>query len=430
MKEIIVDYKVDKKQKNKVKFTISLEKEEWQKALEDAYNKTKNKYSVVGFRAGKAPRKVVEKTYGENVFFEEALSDSFYKHYFDILAKEKDLKVVDEQPSINILDISQDGLRLEVETNLQPEVEIAKYTGFGIETTPKKVLEKDVKAELDKLVEQNVRFVEVETPSENGNIVNIDFSGTMDGKKFDGGTSEGYDLELGSHSFIEGFEEQLVGLKPGEEKDVEVTFPKNYQEKSLAGKPATFHVKVNAIKKKEYPTVDDAFIEDVTEFETLEEYKKATKKHLNEHAKEHAQRELETLILEKVLENTKVELPESMIEHEVEHIMGDFENRLMYQGLTLDMYLNYIKTTKEAFRKDRREDAEKNVKLSLALQHIMNKENLAITEKDIDEELAKIAESMKTSLEEYKKMVDDHTMGHVRNDILMRKLVEFLVKNN
>ena len=227
MKEKIVDYKVDKKQKNKVNFTITLNKEEWQKALEDAYNRTKNKYSVVGFRAGKAPRKVIEKTYGENVFFEEALSDSFYKHYFDILAKEKDLKPVDEQPNIDIKEISQDGLILEVETNLQPEVVVEKYTKFGVKVEPKSVTEKDVKAELDKLVEQNVRFVEVETPAENGNIVNIDFSGTMDGKKFDGGTSEGYDLELGSHSFIEGFEDQLVGVKTGEEKDVKVTFPKN-----------------------------------------------------------------------------------------------------------------------------------------------------------------------------------------------------------
>lgn len=424
-----MDYKVEKIKKNVAKIVITLTKEEWQKEVENAYNKNKNRYNVVGFRKGKAPRKVIEKTYGQNVFYEDALSDSFYNYYMEVLNKEPEIVPV-EAPKLKVVKADEDGLIVEATIDLQPEVNVKQYTGFNIKVEPKEVTEKDVEAEINRLLEQNVRFVEVERPVKKDDIVNIDFTGSIDGKKFAGGSSKGYDLEIGSKSFIDNFEDQLIGLNVGDKKDVNVTFPKDYHAKDLAGKSAVFEVKVNSIKEKQYPTLNDAFISDVTEFDTLEEYKKDLFEQLKVQAQENAKFELEGKILDKVLENTEVELPESVIEHEIEHIIRDFEMRLMYQGLTLDAYLNYLNISRKQFEEERREDAIKNVKMSYALQFILNKEGIKLTDEEVNQKIAELAKNAKKSVEEYSKTIDDHRLGHIKNDILMNKLLEFLIKHN
>lgn len=424
-----MDYKVQKLEKNQAKLTITLNKEEWQAEIENAYNKHKNRYNITGFRPGKAPRKVIEKNYGEGVFFEDALSESFYKYYFEILQKEPSLEVVDA-PSLNVLDISPEILVIEAELQLQPEVVVKKYTGFNVKSEPQKVTDEQVEFQVKKLLEQNVRFVESDKPLEKGNVANIDFVGSINGKPFEGGASDGYELEIGSHSFIDTFEDQLIGLKAGDKKDVTVSFPADYHVAELAGKPAVFAVTVNQVKVKEYPQLTDEFIGDVTEFNTIEEYKKDLKAGLEKQAVDTAYVQLQTKILDKVLENTEVEIPESMVDHEVEHSIGDFENRLMYQGLNLETYVNYLNTTVEDFKKSRRSDAEKNVKVRFALGHILTKENIKLEAKEIEEKIAQMAENAKKPLEEYKKLIDDHALSHIENDILMEKLLTFLVHNN
>lgn len=389
-----MNYTVEKLDKNQVKLLITLNKEEWQKEVEAAYNKHKNRYNMEGFRKGKAPRKVIEKAYGENVFFEDALSDSFYKYYFEILEKEADLKPIDS-PSLNILDISTEGLKVEALVVNQPEITLKKYKGFGVKVTPRKVTEEELEVETKKLLEQNIRFVESTKPAELGNVVNVDFEGSINGKVFEGGTSKGYDLELGTHSFIDTFEDQLVGLSENEEKDVKVTFPSDYPMEEFAGKPAVFKVKVNSVKLKEYPELNDELISNVTEFETVADYKADLTKKLEERAAKQAKLDLENKIIEKVLENLVVELPKLLVDQELDHFMQDLEMKLMYQGATLEQYAEYLKTTVDALKEQRRAEAEKSVKIRLALQHILNAENLNLTEEEVEEKLKEMAKSAK-----------------------------------
>ncbi len=424
-----MEYKVQKLEKNKAKVTISLNEQEWQNEILAAYNKHKGRYQVEGFRAGKAPKKVIEKLYGEQVFYEDALSESFSKYYYEVLDKEADLNPIDA-PHLNIVKVNPTELVVEAKVELQPEIVIKKYTGFGVKVEPKKVTDADVEAELNKLLTQHTRFVESNEPVKNGDLVNLDFSGSIDGKKFDGGTAKGYDLEIGSKSFIDTFEDQLVGLTVGSEKDVVVTFPKDYQAKDLAGKQAVFHVLINTIKVKQVPTLNDSFIADVTEFENIADYKADLLKHLNEQAVKNAENKRNDEILNKVLENTEVELPKSMVDHELEHDLEHIEMQLMYQGVTLDGYLEYMNITKKQFTDSRRTIAEKSVKLSLAMQHIVQKENLSLTQADIDHEIETMAKAANKPLAEYVKQVDDHVLGHIKNDVLMKKVMEFLLKNN
>lgn len=424
-----MDYKIEKLEKNKAKITVTLSTSEWHSEIEAAYNKHKSRFNVTGFRKGKAPRRVIEQHYGAGVFYEDAISDSFYKYYMDVLQKETQLQPIDN-PSISIAEVNADALVVEAEVDLQPEVVVKSYKGFGIEVKPQAVDSAQVEEKMQELVEKHARFVEVEREAKNGDILNIDFVGSVDGVKFDGGASEGYDLELGSKSFIDTFEEQLVGVKTGDEKNVVVTFPTPYQAKDLEGKEAVFAVKVNAVKEKQLPELTDAFISDVSEFENLADYKKDVLEGLKLVAQNEARVQQQTKILERVLENTEVEIPQTLIERELDHILEDFNMRLMYQGLNIDAYLQYVNTTMEEFKAERRVDAEKNVKLSMALQYILNKENLNLTDEELDAKLAENAKLVNKSLQDYTKSLDDHRLGHIKNDILMGKLLEFLQQNN
>ncbi|HBP43151.1 MAG TPA: trigger factor [Clostridiales bacterium] len=424
-----MDYKINKAEKNVVKINITLSKEEWETEVEQAYTRTRAKYNVEGFRKGKAPRKVIEGIYGANVFYEEALSEGFYKAYMNILAKEPTLEPVDA-PNINVNKVDADGVEIEATVVVKPEVKVKKYTGFDVELKKEKVTKEQLDAELDRVKEQNVRLVEVEREIKDGDIANINFSGSVDGVKFDGGTSEDYDLGIGSKSFIEGFEEQLIGLKAGEDKDVNVTFPKEYHVKELAGKPAVFACHVNAVKEKQYPELNDEFASNVSEYETMAEFTEHMKEHLQEHLDEHARYDAVTEIIDKIVENTEVEVPNQMVETELDNMMKETEYRLMYQGLNLEAYANYMNTTVEKLREDRRADALKSVKVRLALTYILDKEKITVTEAEVDEKVEEMAKSANKTAKEVKNSLSEDRLNYIKNDILNKKLIDFIFEKN
>ena len=304
------------------------------------------------------------------------------------------------------------------------------YTGLKISVEPKEITDEDVEEELKRVQIQNTRLVEKDGAIENGNVANIDFKGSVDGEYFEGGSAEGFDLEIGSHSFIDNFEDQLIGAKAGEQKDVLVKFPADYQAENLAGKDAKFEVKVNAVKVKELPEINDTFASDVSEFETLEEYKNHIKEHLGEHAQEDAKIQTENKIIDEIVKTMECDVPEIMIKRELDAIMQDMEYRLMYQGANLEAYAKYLNTTVEKLREERHDDAIKSVKMRLALQEIMKKENFDVSKEDLDKYIENIAKRVNKSSEEYKKSLTDERLNYIRNEILMNKLLEFLVEKN
>ena len=424
-----MEYKVKKLPKSEVEIEIALNATEWQAEVENAYNRNKGKYNIEGFRKGKTPRKVIEKMYGPTIFYEDAISEAFYNNYVQVLQKERDLEPVDN-PSLDVKSVNDEGAVLVAKVVVRPEVKLNKYTKFGVKEHQHEVTDKDVENELKQAQQQNARLEEVTRPIKNGDVANIDFAGSIDGVAFDGGTSEGYDLEIGSKSFIEGFEDQLIGASVNEEKDVLVTFPADYHAEELKGKNAVFKVKINSVKEKILPKLDDAFASDVSEFETLEEYKADIKKHLEEHMKEHIRIELENEILDKIVENMEVEVPNAMVETELDNMMKDMEYRLMYQGLRLEDYANYVGKTVEEIRKDRKNDAVKSVKIRLALQEIIKLEKIDLKDSEVDEKIKEMAKSANKTIKDYKNSLTPDHLNYIKNDILMTKLMNFLVENN
>ena len=424
-----MDYKIKKLENSMVQINLTLDKAEWDKAVTEAYNRTKGKYRVEGFRQGKAPRKVIEKQYGANVFYEEALSEGFYRAYNEILTKEGNIMPVDA-PDLNVKRIDENGVELEATVVVMPQVKVNKYTGLDVELKTKKVTKKDVEAELNRVKEQNVRFVEVDREIKEGDVANIDFVGSINDVPFENGAAQGHDLEIGSHSFIEGFEEQLVGLKAGDEKAVMVTFPADYHAKELAGKPAKFDCKVNAVKEKQYPELNDEFASNVSEFETFAEFKAHIEEHLQEHLNEHARVDAENEIIDKIIENTEVDIPAVMVENELDEIMKDMEYRLMYQGLNLQTYAEYMKTTVEAIRESSRERALKSVKVRLILTHILEKEKIDVTDGEVDAKIEEMAKNANVSVKDYKKNLNENRINYFKNEILMSKLLTFLIDKN
>ena len=421
--------KKSEKKKNFVELEVVLTIEEWEKEVQDAYNRTKGKYSVEGFRKGKAPRRVIENLYGPEVFFEEAITEGFSKAYDKALEEHKDLDPIDA-PTLAVKSLDEKGIVILAEIPVMPEVKMGAYKGLNIKVEPKKVTVKEVNAEIERVRNQNARLVEKDGAIEVGNIANIDFKGMMDGVAFEGGTAEGYDLEIGSHTFIDGFEDQLVGLKVGDEKDINVTFPENYQAEELKGKPAVFKIKVNSIKAKELPELNDAFVSDISEFEKVEDYKAHVKEHLEEHAMHHAKVDAENKIIEKIVDNMEVEVPSQLAEHELNHIMQDMEYRLMYQGLRLEDYAKYLNTTVEDIRKEKYAEAVKSVKIRLAMQEIIKVEKLTVEKAEVDEKIKEMAKNSKKSLKEYKETLTEERINYIKNDILMNKLLTFLIDAN
>ena len=422
-------YKVTSHKNNEVALEVTLSAEEWDKEVENAYNKHKGEYPVEGFRKGRVPRKVIEKTYGPTVFFEEALAEGFGKAYSEVLAKEKDIDPVDA-PELSVKSLDEKGVVITAVVPVMPEVKLGAYKGLKISHEPRKITAKDVDVELERVREQNVRYVEKQGAIENGDIANIDFKGFKGNVQFDGGTAEAYDLEIGSHSFIEGFEEQLVGKKAGDEVDVKVTFPKEYQAKELAGQPAVFKVKVNVVKSKELPELNDAFASDVSEFETLAAYKEHIKEHLGEHAQEDAKIQTENEIIEKIVAGMQVDVPNALVETELNNIMQDMEYRLMYQGLKLEDYAKYLGKSLDELREGRRADALKGVKVRLAMQEIVKQEKLEVSKEELEAKIKDLAKSAKKTIKEYKESLCEDRISYIKNDILLSKLLAFLVENN
>ncbi len=424
-----MEYKINKKEKNVVQIEITLSKTEWDNEVEASYNRTRGKYNIEGFRKGKAPRKVIEKMYGNGVFYEDALSEGFYRAFMQILSKETKLEPVDA-PNLSVKSMDENGVSMVAEVVVKPDVKVNKYKGLNVEVKQPKITDEMMEEELNRLKQQHARLVEVEAEIKNGNIANINFEGSVDGKVFEGGTAENYDLEIGSHSFIDTFEDQLVGLKAGDQKDVNVTFPKEYHVSELAGKPAVFNVVVNAVKEKQLPELNDEFASNVSEFETMAEYKEHLKEHMLEHAQQHAKADAQNEILDKIADNTEVEIPDQMVETELDNMFKDLEYRLMYQGLNLQTYAGYLNTTVEKMREERKADALKSVKVRLALTYILEKEKIEATDKEVNEKLEEMAKSAKKSVKQLKETMPADRINYIKNDILMNKLLTFLLEQN
>lgn len=423
-------YKVVKRENANVEVEITFDAMEWENLLEGAYNKNKGKFTVVGFRKGKAPRKVIEKNYGTEVFYEEALQTGFSGAYMEILNKETDIEPIDG-PELSVKALNEKGIVIVANIPVMPEVKVKKYKGFTVKVDKKEITDEDVNNEIKKAQMQNARMIDVtDRAVKKGDIANIDFEGSIDGKVFDGGTAKGFDLEIGSKSFIDTFEDQLVGLNINDEKDVVVTFPENYHVKDLAGKPATFKVKVNSIKVKELPELNDEFASSVSEFETFEAYKNNTKEMLIKMANDQAKIDKENKVIEEIVNSMEVEIPHTLIHQELDQIMQDLEYRLMYQGLKLEDYAKYMGTTVEQIKHDKHDEAEKSVKIRLALQYILKAENIEVKESEIEEKIAEIAQRVKKSVEEYKQNMTDERINYIKNDILMSKLLKFIDENN
>ena len=424
-------YTIKKLENNNVEIEMTLTSAEWEAEVNNSYNKNKGKYVVEGFRKGKAPRKVIEKAYGFEVFFEDAIGEGFYKNYMTILTKEKDLDPVDA-PTLSVKALDEKGIVIVAEIPVKPEVKLGAYKGLEIKVATKKVTAKDVDAEIDRVKEQQSRLVEKEADATvaMGDIANIDFEGSVDGVVFEGGTATAFDLEIGSHSFIDTFEDQLVGLKVGDEKVVKVTFPENYQAEHLAGKPADFKCKVNAIKTKVYPEINDEFASNVSEFETLDAYKADIKANLEKRAEQNAKIEKENKIIDEIVKNMELSIPKCMIDSEVDDIIKGMENQMMYQGIKMDDYLKYTNTTMEDLRKAQTKQAEKSVKVRLALQEIIKLEKLDVTKEDVDAKIKEMAKASGKTIKDTKASLSEERMAYIKNDILFNKLVNFLLENN
>ncbi len=419
-------------EKSTVKLTITFTEEEWQNAIMQAYTKTRGKYSVPGFRKGKAPKPVIENYYGKSAFYDEAFNVLYREHYFAILEKEKDNFTAVGEPELSVESLEEGkGLVLGASVPVKPDVEIEAYTGLKIKKYDYNVTDADVDAEVKKLLERNATDVEVTgRPCKNGDKVNIDFSGSVDGEKFAGGTAEGYDLVLGSGSFIPGFEEQVVGMEIGGERDITVKFPENYQADNLRGKEAVFAIKLHKITEKQLPELTDEYVKKHAGAESVEAYKNTVRERLLKSAENRSRDETENSIVEEICKHAKAEIPDAMIESEIDRMVQDFSYRLMYQGLKLEDYVKYMGQTMEEFRAQYKPQAQPRVLSQLVIDKIVRTEGFTAEEAEVEAKIAEQAKSVEKTAEEYKKSMDPRQYDYIRNDIIITKLFDFLAANN
>lgn len=423
-------YTVKPAEKSTVKISITLSATEWAEAQKKAYNKTKGKFNIPGFRKGKAPMNVIESAYGKGVFFEEAINISFSEYYFDILDKEKSIEPID-RPEIEIDKLSEKGVTLIAIVPVKPEVTLGEYKGITIDKVEYNVTDAEVDAELDRLVKRNAREVAVEgRPAQNGDIAVIDYLGKVDGVAFEGGAAEKYALELGSNTFIPGFEDGVVGMNIGDEKDINVKFPENYGAENLKGKDAVFTVKLHELKGKEYPEVNDEFIKEAAGEESVDAFKSATKAKLQEANDKRAKLETEDKLIETITEASSVEVPDALVERQIDSQIQEMSYRMMYQGLRLEDYLKYTNQTMEDYRKSFTEQAKKQVKTQLVIDKILTVENIVATAEEIDAKIAEQASQMGKSLEEFKKDMNERQAQYFENGATIDKLFAFLTANN
>ena len=422
-------YSVDQSTKGTAKITISLDAQEWKQALTAAYNKTKGKYAVQGFRRGHVPMKVIEQRYGEGVFFEEAFGESFPKYYSEVMDKQPELFPVD-RPDVEIGDLNEEGVSFVATVTLKPEIVVADYKGIKYDQVEYNVTDEEVDAEIAAARERASSLNPADDrPVQDGDIVTIDYSGSVNGEKFAGGTAEKQDLTIGSKTFIPGFEEQLVGMKVGEERDIEVKFPENYAPE-LAGKDAVFHIKLHEIKVKVLPALNAEFAKDVSEFDTFADYRADIAKQLQEKADKRAETEMENALVEKICAGVAEEIPQCMVDSQIDGMIQEMQYRLMYQGAKLEDYLKYTGQTMEQLRESYAERAQKTVKTRLVIEAIVKQEQLEATQEEIDKRIAELAESVKKDFEEYKKTVEEQQLEYIKNDIVTAKLFDLLKEWN
>lgn len=409
---------------------IKIPAQEFEEAINHAYERTKSKYKVQGFRNGKAPRRVIEQTYGDTVFFDEAFEEAVQNEYSKFLDENVAVKPADYPHVEDNKYTREKGLEVTLVFDLIPEVQLGAVSGLKSKLKQVKIDSTKINHEIENLRSTHARFVESDKPAEDGDFATIDFSGTVDGVKFDGGTANDYRLELGSHTFIEGFEEQIVGMKVGEKRDVKVTFPKNYHVDSLKGKPAVFETTLKKVEKKQLPEVNDKFISDVTEFETLDEYKKDVKAKLTAQEEKQAELDYESALIEEISQNSKVEIPHSMVHNEAHEMIHDFEHRLSHQGMKLEDYLSYIGKTYQQFHDEREIDAEKNIKTRLVLQKLISQYKISVTNQDVENKIADYAKQYDLNVEEVKKGLSQQDYLYFNNQALMEKVIAFIKEQN
>ncbi|MCI8933596.1 MAG: trigger factor [Clostridiaceae bacterium] len=412
---------IEKKETNQVELTISVDKEEFDKAMNQAYRKNVGKMNVPGFRKGKAPRKIIEKMYGEGVFFEDAVN-ACYPAAYDAAVAEAKIEPVDH-PEVTVDELSPEGFTFKALVTVKPEVKISDYKGLIVEKSRVSVTEKDVKEELNRMADRNARLETVDRPVKDGDTVTLDFEGFVDGVAFEGGKGENYTLGVGSGMFIPGFEEQIVGKKAEEPFDVNVTFPEQYQAAELAGKPAVFKCLVHEVKETQKPALDDEFAKDVSEFDTLDELKADLKVKIKENKERAAENEYDEKLIDAMLEHFEAEIPEVMFEAQIDRIVEDFGYKLSMQGMGLDTYLQMNDMPMESFRKLFREQAEKQVKVRLALEAIAAQENLEVSEEELDKEFASLAEQNNLPADRVKQLLPAESL---RGDLLTQKAVELI----
>lgn len=414
---------VEKLEKNMAKLTIEVPAEELEKAMQNAYLRAKNRITIPGFRKGKAPRKMIEQMYGKGIFLEDAANALIPEQYSKAL-EECDLEIV-SQPEIDVTQIEPGkAFIFTAEVAVKPEVTLGEYKGLEVPKSETEVTDEEIEAELKKEQEKNSRTITVEDRgAENGDIATIDFEGFVDGTAFEGGKGTDYPLTLGSGSFIPGFEDQLVGAKAGDRVEVNVTFPEEYQSKDLAGKAAVFQCDVKKVETKELPELDDDFAQDVSEFDTLAEYKEDIKKNLAERKEKEARTAKENAAVDKAIENAQMEIPDAMIETQISQMLDDFSRRMQAQGLTMEQYMQFTGLTADKMREEMKPQALKRIQTRLVLEKIAETENIQPSEEEVNEEIGKMAEMYKMEADKLKELLGDRELEQMKKDMAVQKAV-------
>lgn len=423
-----MSYTVEKMEKNMAKLTIEVAAEEFEKAMVSSYNKQKNKISVPGFRKGKVPMAFLEKLYGPQMFYEDAANTCIQDAYPREAADSK-LEIV-SRPTVDVVQMEKGKpFIFTAEVALKPEVTLGDYKGVEVEKVAVEVTDEDMEAELKRIQQQNSRTIDVtDRAAELDDEVTIDFEGFIDGEAFAGGKGSDYPLKLGSHSFIDTFEDQLVGKNIGDEVEVNVTFPEDYQAEELAGKPAVFKVNVKAIRATELPELNDEFASEASEFDTMDEYKEDIKKNLQTKKEAEAKREKESKVIDKIIETATMEIPDAMIEMTQDQMVDEFAQRLSYQGLQLEQYLQFTGMDMAAFKEQCKPEALKRIQSRLVLEAIADKEAIEVTEEDINKELENMASMYQMELEKLKEIVGEHESDSIKKDIAVQKAVDLVVE--
>lgn len=416
------------REKNDVKFTMEFTAEEFENAQIKAYQQNKNKFQIDGFRKGKAPRSIIEKRYGEGIFFEDAIDLLFSEHYAKALA-ELELEVIDS-PAAEFSKIAKgEGFTATITVPCYPVVEVKDYKGVEIEKVEQEVKDEDVDKDIEALQKRNARVVSVEREAKEGDTVVLDYAGFVGEEQFEGGTAERQELKLGSGMFIPGFEEQLVGAKPGDKKDVNVTFPEEYHAENLAGKEAVFHCTVHEVKEEQLPEIDDEFVKDVSEYDTLEELKKATRERLEKYAKAGAETKMQDAALVKVVEANEVEVPVVMIEDEMSRMMQELDQQLRYQGMSVNQYLEFVGKDLASFREELKPDAQRQVKTRMILTGIAEAEKIEVSKDEMEEELKVMAIQYQTTADKLKEMIGVENLTFLEKDLKVKKAIQLIYDN-